>query len=86
MKQGIDHCGEEEMAPLSPTDRRNQRRMLSIVRVVVMPWRNSLQCTAQLGLQDKRRDFKGFELELSKGLALGSYHRPICLSRIYYKL
>ena len=26
MKQGIDHCGEEEMAPLSPTDRRNQRR------------------------------------------------------------
>ncbi len=26
MKQGIDHCGEEEMAPLSPTDRGNQRR------------------------------------------------------------
>ncbi len=29
MKQGIDHCGEEEMAPLSPTDRGNQRRSLA---------------------------------------------------------
>ena len=27
VKQGIDHCGEEEMAPLSPTDRGNQRRL-----------------------------------------------------------
>ncbi len=33
MKQGIDHCGEEEMAPLSPTDRRNQRRYETIKHV-----------------------------------------------------
>ncbi len=33
MKQGIDHCGEEEMAPLSPTDRRKQRRRI-ILRMI----------------------------------------------------
>ena len=37
MKQGIDHCGEEEMAPLSPTDRGNQRRrrLMNVITLVI---------------------------------------------------
>ncbi len=31
MKQKIDHYGEKEMAPLSPTDRGNKRRRRRIV-------------------------------------------------------